>query len=361
MVAVPSRNQLLILNQSARCLFEALSAGAAPEDLAAILVGRYGIDEGHAARDVAATLAQWASAGALEGGRRPAAVPPAPAPPDRPARFSEVYAFGGHPVRVEVDDPVLAAPLGRLLGPLQAPDHAAPVEVPAVRAVQVPDGSFAIRLGRGEIRRAPDHDLALGEIINALIDHFHPGVRWLAIIHASAVLAAGGAVVMAAPSGSGKSTLCAALTQSGHRYMSDDVVPLAADGLAYPMPLAQSLKRGSWHVLAGRVPGLPDPDDRAPGRETEHYRAVDPAMIAGRPAEIAAFVVPRYAPGAALQHRELDPFSTFTHLIRARSWASLQRDDLERLLGVIHKTSRFELVYGSLDEAIAFLGRLRAG
>lgn len=241
---------------------------------------------------MAATLAAWRSAGALADEGQSAPLPPAPPPPDRAARFAQAYTFDGRAIRIEVDDPSLAAALHPLLAPLEASALGDPPAVSGViRAVEAPDGGFVVHLGGGRFRRAADPDLALGEIINALIDLMHPGARWLAIIHASAVVAAGGALVMTAPSGSGKSTLCAALTASGHRYMSDDVVPIAADGMAYPVPLAQSLKRGSWRVLGEWLPGLPDVDAAPPDPGIEHHRAVGSALTALGPARVAAFLV----------------------------------------------------------------------
>ncbi|MBI3799732.1 MAG: hypothetical protein HY268_22515 [Deltaproteobacteria bacterium] len=57
------------------------------------------------------------------------------------------------------------------------------------------------------------------------------------MLHASAVMTSAGAVAFVALSQGGKSALAAALMVAGHSLLSDDMLPVAADGgrfLAYP-------------------------------------------------------------------------------------------------------------------------------
>src|SRR5262249_44489542 len=80
---------------------------------------------------------------------------------------------------------------------------------------------------------------------------------WQLSLHSAAGADRAGCVLLPGQSGSGKPPLLACLLARPLAHVADDLV-LVAEGepLVQPLPLALVLKRGSWRVLEGRVPGL---------------------------------------------------------------------------------------------------------
>lgn len=91
---------------------------------------------------------------------------------------------------------------------------------------------FAVELP-GLVRARPLPGLDLAEVEHLLLDQVLPRLRNsrdAAVVHASAVDLAGGAVAFSAMSGGGKSTLAHAVATSGGVVMSDDALVLRAAG-----------------------------------------------------------------------------------------------------------------------------------
>lgn len=131
--------------------------------------------------------------------------------------------------------------------------------------------------------------------------------RELCFIHAAVIARGGRAYVLAAESGSGKSTTCWALLHSGFEFLSDELAPVALDGLVvHPCPFALVLKRPppDSHPLPSGISRhgrIRIPTRRLPGRVAagplplagvffvEHDAArTAPSIRAMRPAEAAA-------------------------------------------------------------------------
>ena len=69
-------------------------------------------------------------------------------------------------------------------------------------------------------------------------------------------------MLLPAISGSGKSTLTAALLAAGFGYCTDDLALLTGEPVRIrPVPTCLGLKRGSWNILAERLPQITGPSD----------------------------------------------------------------------------------------------------
>jgi hypothetical protein len=130
------------------------------------------------------------------------------------------------------------------------------LEVPGLALVASVDGGGARDradhgwrlVGRGYDRTFPDLPDALGALVSQ-VNRVAADCRVLAL-HAAAVRAPGGTVVLlAGSSGAGKSTLAAALVQAGWDYLGDEAIGVAtgATAVGYPKPL--SLDVGSCELL----------------------------------------------------------------------------------------------------------------
>ncbi|MEZ5776215.1 MAG: hypothetical protein R3D33_16350 [Hyphomicrobiaceae bacterium] len=203
----------------------------------------------------------------------------------------------GTQLRICCDEPVLAGLLGGVLAPMArgtSRDDAATVriEVWAENADGLTYRVVADRgvLGRG-LERAVARRLVLEELALALNGRFD--VK--ALLHASAVVAEGGAILIVGASGAGKTTLTAGLVAAGFAYIADDLVPLGEEGRsAGRFPAALAVKAGSWPVVGALHEGLV----RLPVLTTRRLqvRYLDPATLPGRQALAASTPLCRSVP-----------------------------------------------------------------
>jgi len=103
------------------------------------------------------------------------------------------------------------------------------------------------------------------------------------LVHAGAVAAGTGGIVLPAASGAGKSTLVAALCLSGFRYLSDELAVLDGEtDTVHPFAKAICLKSGGWRVMnaAFDLPAVPFALTRCNGRSARFLEA--PAVSAPR-------------------------------------------------------------------------------
>lgn len=77
--------------------------------------------------------------------------------------------------------------------------------------------------------------------------------RNLAVLHASAVLVGGAAVLFCGPSGAGKSTLAAALNKSGYPLIADDICVIRLDESGRPLVRSDGPRLKLWQHAVERL------------------------------------------------------------------------------------------------------------
>ena len=160
---------------------------------------------------------------------------------------------------------------------------------------------------------------------------------------------------------SGKSTLAAALVAAGADLVTDDYAPLErASWLAWPVPYAPGIKRGSWRALRRHYPELQAlAVPRLAGLHIR-YLELDVARVApldrGLPA--AALVFPRYQTGAGLAAQPMTAAEALAGLCHARSLLDRQPQVLAETLRWVETMPAYRLAYGDLDDAIAWVRSL---
>lgn len=142
------------------------------------------------------------------------------------------------------------------------------------------------------------------------------------LLHASAVVINGKAVLFAGPSGSGKSTTAAMLHRAGYDVLSDDVTEVAGT-FAFGSVPALRLWPDVLDVLYGSAAAFPD---RAPSWDKKVVRtgASDAAAK-----EIAAILFLEPRDGEA-QLRRLEPRTGWTRMIADAPTAKLSEPAMER-------------------------------
>lgn len=187
-----------------------------------------------------------------------------------------------------------------------------------------------------------------------------------AVLHASAVVIDGRAVVFPACNHGGKSTLAAALMEQGHALLSDDLLPVAAvDASLLAWPGAPYLR--FWPGEAQRFTGTTSWPAVVPGQPKLRV----PVGRGGigrfhrRLAPLAAILIPQRGGAAAkVALRPVSPVLAALHLVRCSYLprlvvgAGLQPARLELLAEVVERVPVCHLVYPSGYAGMSEVGRL---
>ena len=240
--------------------------------------------------------------------------------------------------------------------------------------LRVPDvAHFEIVEGR-EIRVTPIGDCPVAEIAIFVIGTIL-GIllhqRSQIVLHASAVLVGGKAVLFCGPSAAGKSTMAAALDQRGYPVVSDDVCALSFGG-GRPYAHSDGRRLKLWEE-ATRQLGLPA-GEPIRGQLKKYY--VEPGATRDKPVEVGAIyelcearrlgtegIAPQNIVDAALLVRR-NAYRPF--LVRRMGQQALYLDAAARLAnaaGIFTLTrsldfAQMDMLIGRLEEHWSALGLL---
>ncbi|MFQ5466609.1 MAG: HprK-related kinase A [Kiloniellaceae bacterium] len=181
--------------------------------------------------------------------------------------------------------------------------------------------------------------------------------------HAAAVERGGRALVLTGPSGSGKSTLAAALSRSGWRLLSDELVLLrlgTPEIVANPRPI--SLKNQAIEVIAALAPDARfSPRYEGTIRGTISFLLPTPETVAqaARGARPSMVVAPAFQDGASCALESLDKAAGFARLTEnSVNYFSTLKPGFETLARLTDDCRFHALTYGDLREAVDLLTRL---
>lgn len=366
LAVVAASGALIVLDAQGRALWEALRAGCSLDELAAVCTEADSMGAHAAYVLLERIFACWQRAGIFDRNRQgtPGRVlgPRGTLPTHA---LAGTYRIGERPVTLRCSDRGLGALIDAALHPFRIERTTEP---PALIEVTDDGGRFIVhsettilaRVGTPAYNRAS----ARHRCLTALIEVANPSRQLLAIVHASAVARDGRCVLLAGPSGSGKSTLAAFLVARGYQFVTDDYAPIELGSwLVWPVPFAASIKSGSWKPLLAAFPEL----DRQPTfhhrglklRYLHHGEGARASPYAGLP--IAAIVLPRYLAGQRIEVQRISATELLTAICAARSLLDLRPELLRETLALLELVPAYRLRYGCLNDAAAWLERMRTG
>jgi energy-coupling factor transporter ATP-binding protein EcfA2 len=178
-------------------------------------------------------------------------------------------------------------------------------------------------------------------------------------LHAAALHAPTGAVMLAGSSGHGKTTLAALLNAHGWPSIADDIVLLESDGSEIQgLALAYAVKSGSWSVLQGQFPSLDQyhPRLRPDGRTVKYVAPHSVANNAGG-LSVSTLVFPRYAFGSGLNTRQGSKITSLINLLREaiNGRRYLTASGFLAICKLVDHANIVEVEYGCAAEAAEFL------
>jgi len=228
-------------------------ADRSPRQIATDLADLFGIIKTDVEQDVAALAAEWREANLIVDEQPTGFSEAESQPPVADFQCDLVIACSGAPVRLRCEEPILAGLLEAVTASARHPDGGGQTVVDVLYRDEIYTGWLDGQIKWSSSDRALARHWALRDAITASLKAAPPA----AILHASGISLGGDGVVMAAFSGSGKTTLASGLIASGGKLISDDLLPLCADGECLaPLPFSISVKSGSWPIVGDLFPAL---------------------------------------------------------------------------------------------------------
>lgn len=353
--------RLFQLNRTAAQIWRSLWQGEHEEVIVRALARAHGADPAAVRHDLEAFVEAAQSAGLLgpsaadedDGGAELR-------PPRGTPALDGAYRVGEVVVRVTCYPTDIAAAFAPLAAPAMVPDVSlAQARLALFRA----RGAFVLTCDDRVVDRLDTAPAARWAIVRQLVwvARRRP---WLALLHAGAIALPPGCLLLCGDSGAGKSSLLAGLVHAGFPFVADDIVPLEeGSGLVWPVPLAISLKNGSWPALSSLFPELA----RAPivrfGGRTMRYLWPDARAVAvdsaGYPA--AAVLFPRYVKDGPVMLTRLESARALALLGEGGSVLPATDAGLAEFLAWWGRLPAYQLSYGSLEEAVAAVRALSDG
>ncbi len=340
------------LNAAGRHVVEASHSGASLEELAEIFAEEGGVSSAHALNELVSfkDILKQNFQAAHDLPRKQQK----PASPLKDPLTSATYELFGRLITIEYPDQNTAAICHPPLEPFQR-DGVSEGEL-RVTIIETPE-EISMTCDRACVN-IPNMPGALMTALQRVLvchDVRSPGLFGV-VVHAGAVIGCKGAWLIGGASGQGKSTLVARLDEAGRRVLSDDLVPLDLfKELAFPMPLALSVKESGWSVVSGFRPELWDacPTTTMAGKRVRYLKPKNPATDADRSGtQIAGVLLPNFKQGAPASIEPIGLKQAMICLCDRFGRFPVEPADLRQLIELLTPLPRFRLTYGNVDDVL---------
>lgn len=361
--------QMWLLDAAAAALWDLHKAEADRGLVVERLASDLGVETGAAQRYLDLLHEAWRKAGLLSDPDRGASsfVDFAELPhfPDAIARPSPDGAWhivsAQRSIVVHVESAALGSILEPLLAPLRVPAMAEDSAVDHIALGGEPP-NWRLSVNGKELDAGTNRDAAIVAILSALVEVGCCTRERLFVAHAASLLApTGHCLLLIAPGGCGKSTLTMALEASGYRLLSDDVTPVAMDGVLMGLGLPMCMKEGSWSIVAAyRSSAALSPVVDRSGQPVRYLPPAQHPITGSYPP--ALFLFPRFRPDEApdlspmTAEKALQDFIEAEAVIRVATQAQL-----DALCAWVSATPAYAIVYPELASAMTMIeGLLRS-
>jgi hypothetical protein len=369
-VVSPLWDSLVLLNSTARLIWELLSKGQEPDVIAGELSARFGISREKADEDVHSVLRlrdsdRFPLSALSEEEYRAIAARNNPPPDavsleqDRQPAFRHCYSLSNVPFCISFHSVEIESIIQCVLGHLEisvSGDSRCNFEV------LIENNSYCLQKDGIEVGRETSPHSLRHTLIYEIAKAGYPDMDWLIFMHAGAVNNGKRCIVLPGQPGCGKSTITAALIQKGYDYSAEDIVPLSRHDLGVaPVPTRLCLREEGWQAFNREYPGI----KALPGssRWGKPLRYLTPPKTMNRDSynlPVHCLVFPEYKPGQSAQISPLSSEETLVRLIQTGAWFSttLNAAIIKELLLWIQTTPAYQLRYENLKEAASVINDL---
>ena len=186
--------------------------------------------------------------------------------------------------------------------------------------------------------------------------------NWMMTVHAAAVTDGNSAIVFPAMAGSGKSTLASLLHAHGYNLLSDDF--LAMDVIkkkVYNLPVAATIKEGSFDVLSPHFPELNDISlERAYTGKQVRYLPINNSLETNIGFEAKKFVFVSYSEGKPLTFKKVSKKIALQSILQ-ETWVNPNPSVVTEFFKWFNKTQFYEMKYAKTSDALKIVNKLFKG
>ena len=175
-------------------------------------------------------------------------------------------------------------------------------------------------------------------------------------LHAAAVSSGDTSVLLAARGGSGKTTLTAYLVANGYKLINDDAIHLSTEPVKIvPIPVALSIKSGSWDVVAQWYPHLMQQAVYGPPDRRIRYLPPSDDQVCLNSVACSIVCFPRYRTGASTEVLAIDKATALSMLIESGCYLPkpVKPAQVQQLVDWARGLTFYTLDYSSVNEAEA--------
>lgn len=338
--------RMLVMNGSARFMWERLASGVPIADIPVLVAEQYQIELARAQQDFDALLREWMAEGLV-----------------RSAFSRRHYSLAGIGFTVDCADAAQDDALAQVIGHLGVARPPGDADAPQRGFSLVRDGAETVLFVDGtEACRAATLDKTIERLLADALLHVYDNTDWVASVHAAALGDERGCLLLPGVSGTGKTTLTAALLAgTGLRYLTDDIALLRSKDLCVePVPGPLVLKRGSWPLLEAALPELAAKPNWRRFDDDVRYWSPPVERIATTSLPVTAVALPRRRAGVAARLVPISPLEGLNGIIAAPATIQppITAATLERLAGWAKGIAFHRLEYARVEEAVPLLESL---
>lgn len=340
---------LLLLNATARGIWERLFAGLDASVIARQIATEYNAPLDLVARDVQEVIANWETVLTSASANNSEAMEQLGACMARGNAQEFVYNVYNRSFCFRIFDPDLAEEVTSRFAPHTSANQGRTADY--VYELTRDENGYIVRSSSLNERSEEVSQARIG-LIQDIISVCLPDRRFIAALHAGAASQGGRCLLFSARTGGGKSTLMAALGASGYTILNDDLIFLDFDHLEIStFPLSIMLRQGSWDVLNPLLPQLRNIPLSM--RFGEPVRFLQPELTAA-PESIAAsaLILLEFNANSRMELVPVSAFDALVQLNETNSWLDTEPSSVKRFLTWIQNVPRWKLRYSNLKNAI---------
>ncbi len=191
---------------------------------------------------------------------------------------------------------------------------------------------------------------------------YYRSTDYLISLHSAALYFNKIPLILPAASGSGKSTLSTYLMyQKNFEFLTDEVVMIDKNSSIYPIPMAITIKEGSWKVLESFDITLNhlSVHKRFDG---QCLRFLPPRQIATENLKIdgAYLIFPRYVADTSTKIESLSTLETLNMITESgyEVFDSFDQTTVEQWINIIERLKKYTITYSNMEEAQQHIERL---
>jgi hypothetical protein len=356
-VLSPRWDSLVLLNPTAKSIWDDLQKGQSQENAVANLASYFSIPKEEAQAAAEPVIRLWNSKDLISSVPETQATRLSPNPlsleQDRQPAFRHDYDLTKVPFSILFQSAEIEAILGSVLGHLEVNSNASPDHIFEVQVTQT--GYMLIKDGIEIARETQPHSIRHA-LVYEIARISYPDAKWLVFTHAGAVSDGTRCILMPGLPGCGKSTLTTALVLEGLCYVSEDIVPISRKPWSVaPVPIRICLREGGYLALEREYPEIQTVCGGS--RYGQQLRYFTPPVIRERfPSHLPvhALVFPEFVQGHKAQLKPISHEDKLARLIQTGAWFgdSLNAGTIEELLDWIQSIPGYEICYGDLKGAI---------